>query len=122
MINQNQKCKEVKIKMEQAKSNMPLGVWEKLPTEKIEQKPRITFEVNIPVVATFMSDNPREFQGETGAYYIFDIKVNGEDKVIMTSAWTLLRALKANTPLKNKTFKITKKLSKGKQGFEIEKV
>lgn len=109
--------------MEQAKTTMPTGIWEKLPTEKIEQKPKVTFDVNIPVVATFMQENPREFPSENGGvYYVFDVKVNGEEKVIMTSAWTLVRALKTNTPLKNKTFKITKKLLKGKQGFEIEKV
>lgn len=109
--------------MEKDKSTQaPLGTWDRLPTEEIERKPKVTFDVNIPVVATFVSDEPREFQGDTGAYYVFDVKINGEDRVIMTSAWSLLRALKINTPLKNKTVKITKKLVKGKQMFEVIKV
>ena len=40
----------------------------------------------------------------------------------MTSAWTLLRGLKALTPLKGKKVRITKKLIKSKQTFEVEEL
>jgi len=95
------------------------GTWAKLPTEKIELKPKVVFDVNIPVVVTFKENEPREYQGETNAYYVFDVIIDKEDKAIVTSAWTLLRELKILTPLKGKTVKITKKLLKGKQNFEV---
>lgn len=97
-----------------------LGTWGKLPTEEIERKPKVSFDVNIPVKVKFLENEPREYQGDTGAYYVFNVVVNGEQKVIMTSAWTLLRALKTLTPLKDKELTITKKLVKGKQGFEVK--
>jgi hypothetical protein len=96
------------------------GTWEKLPTENLERKPKVTFDINIPIKVKFISNDPKEFQGDTGAYYVFDVLENGEAKVIMTSAWTLLRSLKIHTPLKDKELKITKKLIKGKQTFEVE--
>ena len=101
-----------------------LGTWNKLPTEQVERKPRIQFEVNIPVEVEFLDNEPKEFQGETGAYYVFAVKhdVGGlsEEKVIMTSAWSLLRSLKILTPLKNKKVTIVKRMIKGKQQFEVK--
>jgi len=107
--------------MEEIKTTQPtLGTWDKLPTEEIERKPKVSFDVNIPVEVVFASENPREYQGDNGVYYVFDVKEKEEEKVIMTSAWTLLRALKVLVPLKNKKVKIVKKLIKGKQQFEVE--
>jgi hypothetical protein len=97
-----------------------LETWNNLPCENIERKPKVSFDINIPVKVKFISNEPRSFLGENGAYFIFDVLENGEAKVIMTSAWTLLRALKIHTPLKDKELKITKKLIKGKQTFEVE--
>lgn len=97
-----------------------IDTWNNLPKENLERKPKVVFDINIPVKVTFISDEPRAFQGDTGAYYVFDVVEKGEQKVIMTSAWTLLRALKTFTPLKNKELKITKKLVKGKQNFDVE--
>jgi hypothetical protein len=97
-----------------------LGTWDKLPAEEIERKPKVVFDVNIPVKVKFTDNEPREYQGDNGAYYVFEVVTNGETKVIMTSAWTLLRALKTISPLKDKEVTITKKLVKGKQGFEVK--
>ena len=111
--------------MDKSTANNPtLGTWTNLPTEPTELKPSIKFEVNIPVEVTFIADEPRELMGETGAYYIFDVVTGpeNEEKVIMTSAWTLLRTLKTLTPLKDKKVVITKKLIKGKQQFIVEEV
>lgn len=106
--------------MEKVTTTQPaLGTWEKLPTEEIERKPKVSFEVNIPIELSFKEDSPREYSGDNGAYYVFDVVVGTEDKVIMTSAWSLLRALKTMTPLKGKNVRITKKLVKGKQTFEV---
>jgi len=96
-----------------------LGTWDKLPTEETERKPKVVFDINIPVKVKFLQDGPREFQGDSGAYYVFDVSQGGEEKVIMTSAWTLLRALKTKSPLKDKEITIDKKLVKGKQTFEV---
>ena len=71
---------------------------------------------------TFLVDEPEEYQGDNGAYYVFRVKVAEEEKVIMTSAWTLLRALKTMTPLKDKKVRITKKLEKGKQQFIVDNI
>lgn len=108
--------------MEDKKTIQPgAGTWEKLPTEELERKPKVSFEVNIPVSVTFKENAPKEYPSEiSGVYYVFDVAVDNEQKVIMTSAWTLLRALKIHMPLKNKTLKITKKLIKGKQQFVVE--
>ena len=106
--------------MEEDKTTQPsLGTWDKLPTEEVERKPKVSFDVNIPVKVEFLEDEPKEFQGDNGAYYIFNVIVEGEERVIMTSAWTLLRALKVNSPLKGKKATIVKKLIKGKQAFEV---
>ena len=103
------------------KNVMPLGTWDKMPSENIERRPKINFEVNIPVEVQFLTDTPKEYPSETGGvYYVFNVKIGEEEKVIVTSAWTLLRALKTLTPMKNKKAKIVKRLIKGKQGFEVE--
>lgn len=102
-----------------AKTQPVAGTWDKMATEQLEKKPKVDFQVNIPVEVTFLVDNPREYMGDTGAYYVFDCEVGTEKKVIMTSAWSLLRGLKGMAPLLNKKARITKKLEKGKQYFEV---
>ena len=112
---------EAKTNNQIGTTNQPLiGTWDKLPTEETERKPKVNFDVNIPIKVKFTADEPAEFQGDNGAYYIFQVLVAEEERVIMTSAWTLLRSLKTLTPLKDKTVEITKKLVKGKQGFEVK--
>jgi len=106
--------------MEEDKTAQPtLGTWDRLPTEETERKPKVTFEINIPMTVKFLEDKPREFEGENGAYYVFDVEHTGEHKVIMTSAWSLLRVLKTHTPLQGKTLTIIKKMVKGRQQFEL---
>jgi len=106
--------------MEETKTNNPsVGTWEKLSTEETENKPRVEFELNKPVKVVFLADAPQEMSGETGAYYIFNVEENKEAKVIMTSAWTLLKGLKRLSPLSGKVLTITKKMDKGKQHFDV---
>jgi hypothetical protein len=110
-------------KMEETKTAQPtLGAWDKLPIEESERKPKINFEIGKDVEVTFECDEPREFIGDNGAYYLFDVLSEGEQKVIMTSAWTLLRNLKLLSPLQGKKIKISKKLVSGKQTFEVKEI
>lgn len=97
-----------------------LGTWDNLPTEETERKPKVEFEVDNPVDVIFTEDKPVELMGDKGAYYLFHVKVDGEEKVIMSSAWTLLRALKIQSPLKDKTLTITKNIVNGKQHYNVE--
>ena len=84
----------------------------------------IKFEVNIPVVATFKPEykepEERANKDNDGVFYIFPVVVKGEDKSIMTSAWSLLRKLKEKEPLAGNTYIITKKLIGSKQEFFVE--
>jgi len=111
---------EVKTKMEQEEETKTpqLGTWDKLPTEETPKLPKVVFDLDKEVAVEFL-DEPTELSGDNGAYYIFQVKEDGEEKVIMTSAWTLLRGIKMLSPIKGKKAKITKKLIKGKQQFEV---
>jgi len=100
------------------------GTWDDLPTEEIERNPKVAFEVNITQRVAFMGE-PKEYPSKDGSdsvYYVFDVKQGDEDKVIMTSAWTLLHEIKKLTPVAGKIVDITKRLEKGKQHFEIKEV
>jgi len=106
--------------MEETKTNNPsIGTWDKLSTEETENKPRVEFELNKSVEVVFLEDNPQEMSSDTGAYYIFNIEEKKEAKIIMTSAWTLLKGLKRFSPLSGKILTITKKMDKGKQHFDV---
>ena len=106
--------------MEEEQTNKPQqGTWGNLPTEEGERKPKVDFtKLNEPHIVTFVEDEPIEMPGDGGVYYIYQVKENDEEKVVMTSAWGLLSALKKLTPLNGKTVKIVKKMEKGKQHFE----
>lgn len=121
--NQLKKQNGRKTKMEDNKTAQPqLGSWDKMPNEEQERKPKVEFEVDEPVEVEFLEDEPLEFSGDKGAYYLFRVLVDEEEKVIMTSAWSLLRALKINTPLKGKKLEIVKKVKDLKHYFEVEVV
>lgn len=102
----------------QTENQPQIGAWEKMTTEDVEKKPKVEFEVGKEVSVTLLGE-PNEFQGENGAYYIFPVKQGEEEKVIITSAWTLLKGLKKLQPLSNKKVKITKVMEKGKQSFVV---
>lgn len=99
-----------------------LGTWASLPVEQVDRKPKVTFESDVPVTVTFQSSSPREYQGDDGVFYVFDVMENKEQKVVVTSAWTLLRGLKTLTPLAGKTVKIVKAKEKGKHNFTVEEI
>jgi len=104
---------------EQTTTTPQLGTWGKLPTEEMPRLPKVDFEVGEPVEVTFTENEPVELTGDKGVYYLFHVKVGEEDKVMMSGAWSLLRALKIQSPLKDKTIKITKKLINGKQQYFV---
>jgi len=104
---------------EQIQTNKPSkGTWERLGTE--DGRPKISFDVNIPQVVTFTTDNPEEMEGnDGGVYYKFIVMQDNVEKYFTSSAWTLLGALKEMVPLKDKKVTIIKRLIKGKQTFEV---
>lgn len=110
--------------MEKENTNKPeAGTWDKLPTEDIELRPKVTFEVNITQKVSFVADAPRELPGQDGGvFYVFDVTHDKQEKGIVTSAWTLLHELKKLSPLKGKVAEITKRLVKGKQFFEVKEI
>lgn len=110
--------------MDKESTNQPtVGTWDKLSTEETERKPKVIFDINVTKDLTFLSE-PAEFQGDNGAYYIFEVidhQDNNIEKVVMTSSWTLLKGLKLYSPLNKVRLLITKRMNQGKQSFEVKK-
>jgi len=98
------------------------GAWDNMNLDEFHQG--VKFEINIPVKVTFPDDfeKPKELPNKTGdgVFYSFPVKIEGEDRNVNTSAWSLLKTLKENEPLAGKTVLITKKLINGKQQFFVE--
>jgi len=90
--------------------------------ETMEAYPaRIKFEAEVPVIVSFASDfvQPLEMPNKdgNGVFYIFNVTSDGIAKSINTSSFTLLKSLKGNMPLANKTLEIIKKNVNGKNMF-----
>jgi hypothetical protein len=94
-----------------------IGTWDNMDTG--ERKPKVEFELNKPEIVTIECEEPREIPWEDSAFYVFDVTHNGEDKCISTSAWTLMRGLKAISPRKGKTLTIVKELLNGRQSYKV---
>lgn len=107
------------------KNQLPLGTWDKIEANETS-KDRVKFDINIPRTLVFMSNVPGEHTGEDGGvYYSFDVQEDKVDKVLNTSAWSLLRGIKGlsvDGSLVGKVAKITKVMVKGKQTFQVELV
>lgn len=99
------------------------GTWENMQSniDNTELKPKVEFKVNITQQVLFVDDEPRELPNQegNGVFYIFDVIHEKQEKVIMTSAWSMLHGLKKLAPLKGKTLDITLLLEKGKQRYEV---
>lgn len=103
------------------KNQMQPGTWDRMTTENFDEVEKIKFDVNIPQKVVLINPNPREVIGEDGGvFYVFDVEQDETKKVIQTSAWTLLRELKKAELKAGMVLQITKKLSKGKQFFEVK--
>jgi len=116
-------------------TNKPLeGTYENKPTEGTyekmtplgERKPKVEFIFNKSVELSFTEDfkEPVEFksQDRVSVYYLFNCIQKGEEKVFLTSAWSLLQGLKNIEPLAGKTVLITKDMKDGKQHYSVEEV
>jgi hypothetical protein len=55
-------------------------------------------------------------------YYLFNCTQEGEEKVFLTSAWSLLQGLKNLEPLAGKTVLIKKGMKEGKQHYTVVEV
>lgn len=96
------------------------SLWDNLSSEKKAFKPKVIFELNKPVIAEFQVDKPTELLSkENDVFCLFDVTVGEEQKVIMTSAYTLLIGLKKHEPLLGKKFMITKRMEGNQQKFEV---
>lgn len=96
------------------------GTWANMQVQSKERKPQVKWDgVNESHTLTFRENDPFEYTANDNTFYIFNVIENGEEKVILTSAWSLLKGLKNVSPLKDKNLMITKKLVKGKQVYEV---
>lgn len=99
---------------------MPLGTWDKIDTKEYKAEDKISFEVDIPQEVMVINPIPQERTGnEGGVYYNFEVQQNGTNKVIQTSAWTLLKGLKKANIKAGMVLEITKKDFKGQYFFEV---
>lgn len=111
--------------MAENETNKPQkGSWGNISTDESDKKPKVEFEMNKEVIVSFGNEfvEPREYpnQNSDGVFYVFDVKQNGEEKVIMTSAWTLLKGLKTLGNLADKNVSIKKIMKDGKQTYEVK--
>lgn len=105
---------------EKEKSDKPQkGTWSEL-----QSFPKsITFQVDIPVKIKFADDfeAPEEVEStdSKSVYYRFPCTIEGTDRVLNASAWSLLRGLKSREPLAGQELLITLKNIKGKKQYYI---
>ena len=91
-------------------NQMPLGTWDKIDTAEYKPEDKVKFEVNLPQKVVVINPIPQERTGiEGGVYYNFEVQQDGKNKVIQTSAWTLLRELKKTNIKAGMVLEITKK-------------
>lgn len=103
------------------KNQMPLGTWDKIDTGEYSAEDKLKFEVNITQPVKFIQVIPEERTGmDGGVFYQWKVNVDGKDKILQTSAWTLLRELKKANLKEGSVLNITKRLVKGKQFFEVK--
>jgi hypothetical protein len=101
-------------------NQMPTGTWDKIDTDDSE---KVKFDVNITQRVVVLNPTPLEKTGEDGGvYYKFEVEQDKKKKVIQTSAWTLLRALKKANIKAGMVLDVTKRLEKGKQFFTAVEV
>jgi len=102
------------------------GTYENM-TPSGERKPKVEFVFNKSVELSFATDyeKPVEFkssQDKGSVYYLFNCTHEGEEKVFLTSAWSLMQGLKDIEPLAGKTILVTKDMKDGKQHYSVEEV
>lgn len=90
------------------------------------------FDLNNRVEFTIRCRVPKEImwkdekKGDTRVF-IFDVEHDGEDKIVMTSSWSFIRAMKAisnahDGDLMNVRVRAQKMLKAGKQHYTVEEV
>jgi hypothetical protein len=101
------------------------GAWDAMQKKEFEKKERVKWGSINEEHELLFAGEPREVQlkDKNEVFYVFDVKENGVEKEIATSAQSLLQGLKNNSPLKDKRLRITKKMgtgkSAGRQYFDI---
>ena len=102
------------------------GTYDKM-TPLGDRKPKVEFIFNKSVEVSFKEDfeKPTEFpssQDKGSVYYLFNCIQDNEEKIFMTSAWSLMQGLKNIEPLAGKTVLITKDMKDGKQHYSVQEV
>lgn len=108
---------------EKFEKEIDLMEWDDIPSQPIEQKPQLKWEVNESHEVEFICDKPIRQMGEDGAYYRFNVLHKGEEKVFFSSAWTLLTGLKINigSNLQGKKAVISKRQEGKKKFYVVDK-
>lgn len=85
---------------------------------------KIQFEMNQPHEVVFNDEKPIEMKSQMGDgnYYIFNVLEDGEEKTIMSGAYTFLKGVAALHPIKGKKARITKKMNNGRVGYEVVEI
>lgn len=105
------------------KNQMQIGTWNRIATESIDTKDKVKFEVNLTQRVVILNPEPKEHTGEDGGvYYVFEVEQDKKQKILQTSAWTLLKELKRINLKIGMVLDITKKLEKGKQFFVVTEI
>ena len=112
--------------MEEIETKKPKeGTWKEMQPSS-ERKPKVEFDMNKSVTVSFTLDftDPLEYTSSDrdSVYYLFNCIQDGEEKVFLTSAWSLLKGLKDLTPLSGKTVLISKGMKESKQNYTVEEV
>jgi len=95
------------------------SLWDSV-NEQTQTYPKVVFNINEAQIVVFPNDfvKPKEY-GNEDKYCVFEVLHEGQKAVVMTSAYTLLQGLKKNMPLAGKKIQITKKITNGKQYYEV---
>jgi hypothetical protein len=83
-------------------------------------KERIKFTIGKTETVLMKCDGPKEIDWEDSVFYVFDVEHNKQEKVISTSAWSLLRGLKEQEPYNGKILNIKKEMKGTKQVYSVE--
>lgn len=104
----------------QQQTKLEPGAWAHMTAR--ENKEQVKWpEIDVSHTLTFVDDAPQELTGKDGGiFYKFNVVEGEAEKVVLTSAFSLLRGIKGlGEPLKGRSGVITKRSVGGKQWYEV---
>lgn len=105
----------------EADKRIELPDWNQIPSSDSQKKPRLKWENNDESHSVvFKCHEPLTINMPDGKFFVFDVEENGEQKVITSSAWTMLRGIRSlGEDLFDKRAMITVHKIKGKTLYEV---